>query len=398
MTRRPPTDDRFDFDAINPIRIACGPGLAETVVEELEALGYEPLDRQRAGVDLKGTFADAMRLNLHLRTALHVLYELKAFRCHDADTLYDEVRSVAWEDLIEPDGYLCVTSHVDHPSINNSMFPNLRVKDAIVDRMNDRLGRRPDSGPERDRFVVGLSWMGDRAWLSINTSGRKLSDRGYRKIPHVAPMKETLAAAVIMATGYTGEQPLVNPMCGSGTLAIEAALIGLGRAPGLLRSNFGLMHVKGYPEALWREMRREAKNAGRKALGARIIASDIDPDAIDAARRNATTAGVDHLIDFHVCDFALTPLPDEPGLVIFNPAYGERLDDLSGLEATYRRIGDFFKQRCAGSTGFVFTGNLDLGKRVGLKPSRRIPFFNAHIECRLYRYELYDGSRRTTPE
>jgi putative N6-adenine-specific DNA methylase len=188
--------------------------------------------------------------------------------------------------------------------------------------------------------------------------------------------------------------PLVNPMCGSGTIAIEAALIATGRAPGLLRSNYGLRHVKGIDDNAWQATRREAAKSRMKDSPPPIIATDIDPQAIEAARANAKTAGVDGLIDFAVCDFAETTVPPPPGIVLLNPEYGERLGEVAQLEGTYKRIGDFFKQRCAGYTGFVFTGNRELAKRIRLTASRRMEFWNAKIDCRLLKYEMYEGTRR----
>jgi len=255
-------------------------------------------------------------------------------------------------------------------------------------------GARPNSGPQRENFVVNLYWNGDDARLFLNTSGRKLADRSYRKMPHKAPMQETLAAAVMIATEYDGAVPLVNPMCGSGTLAIEAALIAAGRPPGLLRDNFGFMHRNGFDADTWQSMRRRARKLRNQAAIAPIIATDIDPGAIRAAGKNALTAGVDHMIRFEVCDFADTPMPPEPGIVVINPEYGERLGEIAELEKTYSRMGDFFKQRCPGWTGYIFTGNLELAKKVGLRASRRMAFFNAKIECRLLKYELYEGTRR----
>ena len=181
-------------------------------------------------------------------------------------------------------------------------------------------------------------------------------------------------------------------MCGSGTLAIEAALWASGRSPGLLRSHFGLLHLK-LDQRPWRTLRAELGKRPRRKP-APIVASDIDARAVEAARRNAQTAGVSHLIDFHRCDFAQTPLPEDPGIVIFNPSYGERLEGGPDLEKTYERIGDFFKQRCGGGTGFLFTGNRELAKKVGLRTKRRLPFFNGQLECRLLKYELYAGSKK----
>jgi putative N6-adenine-specific DNA methylase len=280
------------------------------------------------------------------------------------------------------------------------MYANLKVKDAIVDRISHETGSRPDSGKERDCVVVQLYWNDDRCWLYLNTSGQKISDRNYRKMPHKAPLRESLAAAIIMATEYDGTQSLVCPMCGSGTLAIEAALIASRRVPGLLRSNYGFMHMKYFDEPAWQQMRKSAlkqsKGRGGKAAVklAPIIATDIDGKAVEAARKNAMTAGVSHLIDFGVCDFADTTIPPAPGTIVLNPEYGLRLGEVKKLQKTYERIGDFFKQKCAGYTGYIFTGNLDLAKKVGLRTSRRFEFYNANIECRLLKYELYAGTRK----
>jgi 23S rRNA G2445 N2-methylase RlmL len=304
------------------------------------------------------------------------------------------VSEIAWEQYIAEDGYLCVTSSVDNPTIRDSRFANVKVKDAIVDRIKEKRGQRPDSGPDKDRVVVNLYWKGDSCSLHFDTSGEPLSRRGYRKIPMTAPMQETLAAAVIKATGWNGTGHFVNPMCGSGTLAIEAAFIALNRAPGILRNNYGFMHIKGFNEVLWNDLRAQAKKDTKKTLRYEIVATDIRREAVEAAKNNAATAGVEHLIEFAVCDYSGTTVPDGKGVVILNPEYGERMGKIRELEVVYAGIGDFFKQKCRGYNGYIFTGNLDLAKNVGLRTKRRIPFFNGGIECRLLKYELYEGSRK----
>lgn len=388
--------DMMDIDGRRTIRITCAIGLASYLEQEVNALGFRVQARRPTYVEIEGNQRDAMRLNLYLRTAFNVLEEIATFGCSDPESLYDAIHSLPWEDMIDPGEYLCVVASVKTPTISDHRFAALKVKDAIVDRIAARVGERPDAGPLRENFVVHLYWYGEDCQLFFNTSGRKLSDRNYRKLPHRAPMQETLAAGVLMATGYDGSQPLVNPMCGSGTLAIEAALLATGRPPGLLRSNFGLLHHKAFDAEAWKVLRLEARKVRRQEDVAPIIASDIDERAVAAARRNAETAGVHHLITFEVCDFAATPLPDAKGIVILNPEYGERLGRASELETTYKRIGDFFKQQCSGWTGYVFTGNMKLAKLVHLKASRRIEFYNAKIDCRLLRYDLYEGTRRAT--
>jgi 23S rRNA G2445 N2-methylase RlmL len=388
----------FAFDSMSKILITCPKALPPFVREELKLLGFPVVAETVASVETAGTLADTMRLNLMLRTGNRVLFLLREFRARDANEMYAGVSEIGWEELIPEDGYVSVTSAVDNPTIKDARFANVKCKDAMVDRIKARCGRRPDSGSERSGAVVFLYWKEDICRVYLDTSGEPLSKRGYRKLPGKAPLQETIAAAVVLATGWDGHGHFINPMCGSGTLAIEAALVGLARAPGLLRSNYGFMHLKGFEEAAWKELRRSARVASHRSLPSSIIATDLSPKAIATARKNAATAGVDQLITFQVCDFAQTPVPEGNGVVVLNPEYGERLGKVRELEETYRGIGDFFKQRCVGYQGYIFTGNLELAKKVGLKATRRIPFFNSKIECRLLEYLLYAGSQRTAPE
>ena len=387
----------MDFERQSTILITCSPGLGGCLARETEALGFPLLggsgDR---GVVTRGTLADTMVLNLRLRTAFNVLYRISRFPCPHPEALYGKVRSLPWERFVPPGEEITVTTRVRTPSVDNTMFPALKVKDGVVDRLAAARGGRPDSGREKRGVVIHLTWVGREATLHLNTSGRKISDRGYRRIPGRAPLRENLAAGILLTAGYTGREPLANPMCGSGTLAIEAALIAAGRAPGLLRDDYGVMHLADFPRERWEELRRRLRREPPPGGIAPIVASDIDPAAVAGAERNARTAGVEELIRFETADFADTTLPGDPGLVILNPAYGERLEGEKGeeLAALYRRIGDFFKQRCAGWRGFLFTGNRELAKSVGLRTRRRHIFFNGRIECRLLEYELYPGSRK----
>jgi putative N6-adenine-specific DNA methylase len=213
-------------------------------------------------------------------------------------------------------------------------------------------------------------------------------------IPLKAPMQETLSAAVVLATGWLGDGNFINPMCGSGTLAIEAALIALGRAPGLLRNNYGFMHLKGFDDSSWKALRRKIRAEAKDRMNGRIIATDTSQQAIEAGKKNAMTAGVERFIEFGVCDFSETPVPGGGGMVVLNPEYGERMGEIEKLTGVYRGIGDFFKKKCNGYTGYVFTGNLDLAKKVGLRTKRKILFYNGPIECRLLEYDLYEGSKK----
>lgn len=371
--------------------ITCGKGIAPYLRGEVEQLGYRVLSSHDTGLELEADYEDCYRLNLCLRSAMHIMYLLKKFECMSPNQLYDSVVSLPWENIISPSEYVSVVSVADTKHLKNSMFASQRVKDAIVDRIMDKCGSRPNAGPSRDNAVISLYWKNNRAWLYIDTSGNKLSDRTYRKLPHTAPLQETLAASLLLAADYDGTVPLVNPMCGSGTLAIEAALIGLNRAPGLLRSNYGLMHVKNFNKEKWQSLRKQIKKASKKQLPSKIIASDISPRAVEIAKKNAQTAGVDQMIEFHVCDFSNTPMPkisEKPGIIIMNPEYGVRLGKERELRTTYRNIGDFFETKCQGYKGFVFTGNMRLAEQIPIQPVRTRSFSNARIDCKLLEYDL----------
>jgi len=376
------------------IVITCAKGVTPFLKQEVLSLGFSVLSEGRAEVETEGTLADTLKLNLLIRTGQRVLFLVDSFNVKAPDELYRRVSRIKWEDYIPEESYFSVTSSVHNPTIKDSRYPNVKCKDAVVDRIKEKRGRRPDTGPERDRAVIHLYWRGNLGQVYLDTSGEPLSKRGYRMIPLKAPMQETLAAAVVLATGWTGSGNFINPMCGSGTLAIEAALIGLGRAPGLLRSNFGFMHLKGFDESSWKALRRKVRAEAKDRLDGRMIATDISQQAVEAAKKNAMTAGVERFVEFGVCDFSETPVPDRGGVVVLNPEYGDRMGEIEGLAGTYRRIGDFLKKKCHDYRGYVFTGNLDLAKKVGLRTRRRILFYNGPIECRLLEYDLYEGSKK----
>jgi putative N6-adenine-specific DNA methylase len=378
------------------VTVTCNKRLAPYLEQEIKELGFEIEETFVTGVHLQATVNDCIKLNLNLRCASQVLYSLKQFRADDADDIYNELADYPWEDLLPDDGYFSITSNVMNDTINNSMFANLRVKDAIVDRMRKKTGKRPSTGAELTGAVVHLFWKNDEAEIFIDTSGDSLARHGYRKIPGRAPMLEALAAATILATRWDRKSPFVNPMCGSGTLAIEAALIATNTRPGLFRMNYAFMHLRGYDEDVYLREMQLLDEQIVEVPGLQIIATDYSDIAIANARKNAVAAGVADLIEFAVCDFADTQVPQGgTGVMMVNPEYGERLGDITELEATYGRIGDFMKQQCRGYYGYVFTGNMDLAKKIGLKAKRRIEFYNSKIDCRLLEYELYEGSRKT---
>lgn len=382
------------FTTDSRIIITCNKRLSPYLQLEVIELGFTPERTFSTGVELKGTLNDCIRLNLNLRCASQVLYSLKQFSANGPEEVYNKLLFFPWEDVMQPDGYVSVTSTVDHFTVNNNLFVNVKVKDAIADRMRRETGRRPDSGPELDRTVIHLFWKEEKAEIFIDTSGGTLAKHGYRKIPGKAPMLEALAAATVMATKWDRRSPFVNPMCGSSTVAIEAALLATRRAPGLLRTNYAFMHVKGYDRNRYDAEFLRLQEQVIDVPGLQIVASDISDDAITISRINSGIAGVEDAIRFSQQDFEETQIPEGPGVIYFNPEYGERMGDVAELEITYGRIGDFMKKKCQGYTGYIFTGNLDLAKKIGLKASRRIEFYTSKIDCRLLEYELYGGTRR----
>lgn len=382
------------FTTPSRILVTCNRGLAPSLAGELTSLGYQPEESLNTAVAIHGTLDDCIHLNMNLRCASQVMYSLRAFTCRDPEELYNVVISIAWEKLLPRDGYFTVNGNVLHDSIKSGMFANVKVKDAIVDRMRRETGRRPDTGSELRGAVVYLFWRNDKAEIFLDTSGETLAKHGYRKRPGRAPLVEALAAGMILASNWDRRMPFVNPMCGSGTLAIEAALLATNRMPGLLRSSYAFMHILGYDPKVYRAERKRQENAIKQTLDLTIIASDISREAVQISRSNAEAAGVASHIQLAVCDFAATRIPPAPGIIIFNPEYGERMGDEAELIATYGKIGDFMKQHCGGYWGYVFTGNMALSKRIGLKSKRRIEFATAQLDGRLIEFELYAGTRR----
>ena len=382
----------LDFNTKGKVFITCKDRSVSYLEQEIRELGFFPVEVRRTGIEILASLEECMDLNLHLRTASHVLYEIKSFYLRNADDIYRRFKAIPWEDYFDVDGYFSVNSVAENESITTPLIVNVKVKDAIVDRFRELKGRRPDSGSDFSGLVIQVYWKETQAIVYLNTSGETLAKHGYRKIPGKAPMMEALAAATIFATEWNTRVPFINPMCGSGTLAIEAALLASKRYPGLYREHYAFQHILGYQAETFLAKKKKLENKVIHDPGVNIIASDISLQAISFAQENAAFAGVDHMITFQTGDFAETEIPEKPrGVIFFNPEYGERLGDLGELEETYKRMGDFMKQNCAGYRGYIFTGNMDLAKKVGLKASRRIEFWNGTIDCRLLKYDMYAG-------
>ena len=391
-----------------PIIISCAKSLSQWTELEVKNMGYDPIEVTENTVVIRGDMRDMMRLNLQLRTAHRVLVPLLRTTCRNIRDLYEAVKSIDWENHLESDGYFSVSSVVHNFTIRDTRIPSLYTKDAIADRMREKCQRRPDSGGENRGAAVFVYWEKDEAVVYLDTSGEPLSKRGYRKIPGSAPMQETLAAACLMAMGWKCDTPFLSPMCGSGTPAIEAALMAMNRQPGFLKGHFAFQSIKGYtrlipgesapnvaprqhagasPEQIWKELVLEAKGKERTTGMPRIIATDISPEAVENAHTNAIAAGVAPFIEFKACDFSETPVPEGKGCVFFNPEYGIRLGDPKELAGVYERIGTFMHEKCTGWTGSLITGNPELSHMVNLYYRNRVPFFNGPIDCRLFIYE-----------
>jgi putative N6-adenine-specific DNA methylase len=383
-----------DFDQKGKVVVTCKDRFVPYLEQEVIALGFKPELTFRTRVELNASLNECIYLNMHLRTASHVLFEIKSFYLRHADDIYRRIKALPWEEYFTNSTYFSVSSQVDNPSVDNPLFVNVRIKDAIVDRFRDNTGERPNSGAEYEGAVLQLFWKKTQASIYINTSGETIAKHGYRKIPGQAPMLEALASATVMATGWDGKGVFLNPMCGSGTVAIEAALMATNRFPGLFRDHYSFMHFIGYEDSVYQQCKKELEAKIIEREDCKIIASDVSNQAVLISQENARAAGVEERIDFETVDFKESTVPDtDNGIVFFNPEYGERMGESEELIHTYGEIGDFMKKRCAGYKGHIFTGNLDLAKKVGLKAKRRIEFYNGTIDCRLLQYELYKGSR-----
>ena len=394
-------------DKNDPIIISCAKELSRWTEVEVRDLGYTPIEVTENTVVVRGAMRDVMKLNLKLRTAHRVLVPLLRADCRNIRDLYHLAKSIDWENLIEADGYFSVSSIVHNYTIRDTRIPSLYTKDAIADRMRERCQRRPDSGGENKGSAVFVYWERNEVIIYLDTSGEPLSKRGYRKIPGSAPMQETLAAACLMAMHWDKKSPFLSPMCGSGTPAIEAAMMALNKAPGALKGPFAFQSIRGYsriipgetapriaprqhigasPEQIWKEIVLDAKNEEVTEGIPKIIATDISPEAVENAHTNAIAAGVAPYIEFKDCDFAETPIPQDKGCIFFNPEYGIRLGTVEELAPIYERIGTFMNEKCAGWTGGLITGNPDLARLVNLYYKTRVPFFNGPIDCRLFIY------------
>lgn len=369
--------------------VTCARGVEELVVAELTSLGLSGVKTEKGGASFTGELLDGCRACLWLRTASRVLLVLGEFPCSSPQELYDGVRGLDWNRYLRPEMTLAVDSVLRDSAMTHSGFIALKSKDAIVDTVRDRHGRRPSVDTKSPDLRVNVHLVRNRCTVSLDLAGDPLDRRGYRLDRNKAPLRENLAAALVAFTGWNGEVPLYDPMCGSGTIAIEAALAASRTAPGLLRERFGFQSWPGHDPLAWRALLTEAKDLRLRELGVRVRGMDRSPGAVEMAKQNASRAGVSRLVSFTPAEFSTFAPASSPALIIFNPPYGERMGEVDELVGLYRSMGDVLKQRCAGSTAFILCGNSELVKHVGLKATRRIPLWNGPLECRLMKYELY---------
>lgn len=363
-------------------------GSEEIAAAELQALGIEGPAVLRGGVSFTTGRSGLYRANLWLRTASRVLVNLSSFPCSSPSELYAGVHAINWLDIIKPTMTLAVDCTLRDSALTHSGFVALKTKDAIVDCIREQCGSRPSVDTASPDVRVNIHLAKNVCTVSLDSSDASLDRRGYRLERNEAPLRETLASAVIALTGWDGSIPLADPMCGSGTIPIEAGLMAARIAPGLNRS-FGFERWLDFDARLWDRIMKEAHDGIRKLPLGLITGYDRDGRALQIARRNAEAAGFTG--EIHFFNTALDEFMPEgdKGVVIINPPYGKRLGDEEELKELYCQIGDIMKKRCRGWTGYVLTGNLELAKYIGLKASRRFVLFNGPIECRLLKYELY---------
>lgn len=364
-------------------------GLEPIAAQELEHLGAKEVRPDFTGVHFVGDLTLLYRVNLWARTIFRVLVTLREFHCPDADRLYQEVQKIDWEQYLQPHNTLAVTATGGNRQLNHTHFTALQVKNAIVDQQRHQFGQRSSVDTENPDLQINAHIHEDRCIISLDSSGTSLHRRGYRPAMGVAPLKETLAAALLDMAQWEPSLPFLDPLCGSGTLPLEASLKSLNIAPGLFRQQFAFEKWPDFDEARWDQLFKEATNSELPALEAPIMGSDRDPDILKQARINAQQCGIADKVTFSQTELSQLEAPADSGVIICNPPYGERLGDATELGDFYKLLGDVFKQRFKGWTAFVLTGNKELAKRVGLKAARRIPVYNGSIACTLLKYELY---------
>jgi putative N6-adenine-specific DNA methylase len=367
-------------------------GLEALLLKEVESLSGKEAKAVPGGVAFRGDWTTCYRVNFWSRIASRVLWRIAEFDYKDEHDLYAAVKAIDWPLHFKVDHTLRVNVTAQKSPLKSLEFATLRIKDAVCDRFRDKLGRRPDVDRAAPDVRVHAFLEGTHATLYLDTSGEPLFKRGWRHGVADAPLRENLAAGIIMLTGWTAGEALLDPMCGGGTLLVEAAAMARGRAPGA-RRGFGFQKLTAFQAEAFEGIKEEQKKK-EKQPDLRLYGSDTDPKALNAARRNLAEAGIERWVSLERSDLLERSSPAPAGVMVANPPYGERMGSADELAAFYPRLGNALKKNFAGWRCCFFTADLRLPKLIRLEPSARTPLWNGALECRLYQFPIVSGSHR----
>jgi putative N6-adenine-specific DNA methylase len=363
-------------------------GLEALLQQEVSSLGAKSAVVVPGGVAFEGGWDVCYRANLWSRIASRVLWKVHSFSYANEGDVYEKARALDWPKYFAVERTLRVNVTAQKSPLKSLEFATLRIKDAVCDRFRDALGKRPDVERAVPDVRIHAFLEKDKGTLYLDTSGEPLFKRGWRTGQGEAPLRENLAAGIIMLTGWKPDEPLLDPMCGGATLLVEAAAMARGRAPGAKRG-FGFEKLSGFDAKTWESVKSERAADPPKDL--RLYGSDNDAEALKAARRNLAEAGVERWVTLEHADVLERAAPAASGVMVANPPYGERMGSADELARFYPKLGDALKQKFAGWRCFIFTADLRLPKLIRLEPSRRTPLWNGALECRLYEFEIVSG-------
>ena len=363
-------------------------GLEEVLAKELTELGASDIEIGNRMVAFTGDKAMLYKANFCLRTAIRILKPIKHFKAQTADEVYDNVKAINWEEYLDAEKSFAVDAVVFSNEFRHSKFVAYKVKDAIVDYFRDKTGERPSVRLNNPDVLLNIHIAEDRCTLSLDSSGESLHRRGYRQEAVEAPLNEVLAAGMILMTGWRGECDLIDPMCGSGTIPIEAALIARNIAPGVFRKEFAFEKWNDFDQELFDSIYNDESN--EREFTHKIYGYDNNPKANEIAIRNVKAAGLSKDIELKIQAFQQFEQPTEKSIIVTNPPYGERIstDDLLGL---YQMIGERLKHAFTGNDAWILSYRDECFDQIGLKPSVKIPLFNGALECQFRKYQLFDG-------
>jgi len=365
-------------------------GLENVLADEIRALGAESVLVERRAVSFVGDQEMMYKANFHLRTAIKILKPIAEFEVTNRDELYDHAKEIPWTNYLALGKSFAIDATVQSEMFVNSMFASLRVKDAIADQFREATGKRPSVNSDDPDIRINVHLMNNHCTLSLDSSGDSLHKRGYRIGQGEAPINEVLAAGMILLTGWHGEKDFLDPMCGSGTLLIEAAMIAKGIPPGMYRKSFGFEQWPDFDEKLFEEI---YNGDYEKEFNGKIIGSDISAMDIAIAKNNIKNASLSKVIELQVHDFINMEPPFENGIIITNPPYGERMKTQSITEL-YTSIGNTLKNKFSGFEAWIITSSEDGLKSIGLKPAKKIELFNGALACSFRCFELFKGTHK----